>query len=697
MTDDRARPPKPRAAIRVGVTGHRPVADKTDICKLPPEAIPALTATVKDVLGRIAVEAEHVRARHAGVFGAPDRARCMTGTGVEGVVVSGLAAGADQVVAEGGLAHGYRLHAVIPFARDEYRKDHEATETTDAFDRLMDAADARFALDGARGRAPRAYEAAGLVMLANADILIAVWDRNRAEGRGGTAEIIERAIADGMPVVLIHPTQPGDVSVVWTGLRELPPATARVEDLETASLDALGEVVACLLAPPELGEGPPAAAGWAHRLKRVLKEIAPGRAKADHGGDGQHHAAQDPEIPLATYYAETERLRRGRLQRNYPALLAFFGVRSFSEGDRRAQPYVEGTRQSWASFDTACPGQAADVCGAVNDTLLPAFAFADNLAIRYANLYRGATIANYLLAFYAVFFALLGVWPFVGPWAKAVFVVVELVIIARILWNVVAGSLDRWHERFLEYRRLAEVLRPMRILAFVGAPDPIGRPGGKHAPSRSFVPWYARAIRRTLPLPDATVDEDYLAAVRAAAAGSGEAGEDGGSEIEGQIAYHETNVKRMQAIDHKLHSWGEFLFISTFYIGVAFLLVVIVLLVSGMPGLNEFKETWWGAGIKYFTTWSMALLPALGAAFAAIRFQCDFGPSARRSAGTLKTLQAIRQTMLQEADHGAGRGATPKASFALLFDRIMKAVDAMQTDLGEWHALSRTRTLTLPA
>lgn len=712
MTDE-TMPPKPRAAIRVGVTGHRPVKDKNGAYKLAPDTIPDLAVTVGDVLGRIAAAADAVRVRHASVFGAPIPANGVNGTEVEGVVVSGLAAGADQVVAEAGLAQGYRLHAVIPFGRDEYRKDHAETGTTETFDALMDAAASRFALDGTRERAPRAYEAAGLVMLANADILIAVWNGDRAEGRGGTGEMVERAIADGMPVVLIHPATPKEAHVVWTRLHALAPETARFEDVSREPLNVLPTVVTCLLAPPDLGADHHPAPSSRRNIGRFLREITPWPRHHD-----SHHGTQ--KIPLETYLAERQQRKYSLLQRRYPRLLATFDPKkTFGERDRRSGPYVEETRKDWAPYMAACPPGSEDLCEATGKTLMPAFAFADRLAVHYSLYYRGAIVASYMLAFYAVLFALLAVWPVIGTPVKMVLVLLELVIILRILWIVVHGSSGWWHERFLEYRRLAEILRPMRVLALIGAPDPIGRPPGPHAPPQSFVPWYARAIRRTLPLPNATVDAAYLEGARCASATCTSVEGAAASEIAGQIAYHRGNIARMETLDHKLHRWGERLFKTTFYIGIVFIIAAAVVFLTGDAGFYEFKYKAGGYRhidvlgafgitfqhgayyLKYFTTFSMALLPALGAALSAIRFQCDFGSSAHRSRRTLAVLTDLHRAIAPErsAQASVEDESEPEReeTFALLSDRIVKSVDAMQVDLAEWHALSRTRGISLPA
>lgn len=694
-------PPRPRPAIRVGVTGHRLGANAKGEVRLPDAAIPTIAATVGVALDAIAAAAEAVRTRHAGVFAPAGPGPCARGTEVEAVIVSGLASGADQIVAQAALDRGFVLDAVLPFPAGEYRRDHEAAGTTAPYDALLAAARATFALDGSRDAAPRAYEAAGLVMLANVDILIAIWNRAPPGGRGGTAEIVERAVADGMPVVLIEPARPETARLVWTGAEPLPPASARLEDLGKGDRDpTFGAVVEALLAPPLEGAVLPPQT-LALKFCRFARALSPlPRRHHDHDqGPGDHDAGED--IALSTYLGERQRRWHEPIAWCFPLLLGLFACRPFGRGDVRAAPYVAAVAAEWAPFLDAAPAAAPALRAAIATTLLPAFAFADKLGIRYALLYRGAFVGCYALAAIAVAFALTGVIPFVAdaPWWKAGLVTAEVVIIGLILWIVVQGSAARWHARFLAYRRLAEVLRPMRVLALLGAPDPVGRPMGAAGPSDGFAPWYARAIRRTIPLPNATVDSAYLAAVRAAAAECRAADGTPASEIESQIAYHRSTAARAETMEHALHAWGERLFKATLFVGVAFVVVVIWLALTGPPGLAELKDkTWWAYPAKWIVTFLMALFPTVGAALSAIRVQGDFAATAQRSRRSRSRLKRIRAALVGEAPSADGPASEAEPlSFARLSDRTVKAVDAMQTDLAQWHALSRTRPLSLPA
>jgi hypothetical protein len=207
------RPSSP--SLRIGVSGHRVPP------KLPEESEAPLRAHIDRILTAIAATARKANA-----------ARAL-------VIVSSLAEGSDRIVAEAGLAAGFALQAVLPFIRVEYARDFETQTSRREFEELLDRACDVFELDGAADQRPRAYEAAGLFMLANIDVLIAIWDGAVAAGIGGTAQIVERAVADGIAVVWIEPTHPNAMQIsrpsaaVAAGARAGLKSTFRPADVPT--------------------------------------------------------------------------------------------------------------------------------------------------------------------------------------------------------------------------------------------------------------------------------------------------------------------------------------------------------------------------------------------------------------------------------------------------------------------------------
>jgi hypothetical protein len=174
-------PPSVPFVLAVGVTGHRKEA-------LPPDCESELKARLRGLLEQLRSEAEGVRAANADHFAnAPARL----------LFVSPLADGADQIAAELALELGYELHAILPFARDQYRQDLHDEEARKRLDALLARATCTLELPGDTERELDAYVMAGRATVAHSDLLIAVWDGLPPRGRGGTGEVVAFAFDRG--------------------------------------------------------------------------------------------------------------------------------------------------------------------------------------------------------------------------------------------------------------------------------------------------------------------------------------------------------------------------------------------------------------------------------------------------------------------------------------------------------------------
>jgi hypothetical protein len=215
-------------SLRIGVSGHRVPP------KLPEESEAPLRAHIDRILAAVAAAARKAN------------------TATELVIVSSLAEGSDRIVAEAGLAAGFILQVVLPFARAEYERDFETELSRREFATLLLRAGRVLELDGTPDQRPRAYEAAGLFMLANIDVLIAIWDGAVAAGIGGTAQIVERAVADGIAVVWIEPTHPNAMQISPPGFPVRPGARAGLKGtFRPADVPSIVRAVEEILASPK--------------------------------------------------------------------------------------------------------------------------------------------------------------------------------------------------------------------------------------------------------------------------------------------------------------------------------------------------------------------------------------------------------------------------------------------------------------
>jgi hypothetical protein len=610
---DDTSPPRPNAFLRIGVTGHRPGP------KLAADQAAAIRRTVDRLLADIAKKTAEVVARDAWAF---------SGRRPEIFIVSSLAEGADRIVAEAGLAGGCGLNAILPFGRTDYRTDFSSEAAKAEYDTLLASCGAVFELDGKRNAASRAYEAAGLLMLANADLVIAIWDQLPAEGIGGTALIVEQALTADVPVILIDPRTPGEASILWRADSALPTAREGVESIERRPVEAnLADLVDIVLAPPR--------------------------------DETQRNALQ---VLLA------ERQQSWNIAISYPLLLFLLGVRRIRWSDLRTPPKHPDSATRWRDY----------LLGHLNDqslrpidtdTLYRGYSFVDHLSTRYAQVYRSAYVFNYIAGAAAVLLASIGlIYPSADPQAalnfKAVMVAIEIALIASILIVLNRGTARQWHRRWLEYRKLAETLRHLRMLAPTAAAARFDRPSDRAGRAYGWVSWYARAVEREMPVPSVAIDQTYLSAVRDAVRDA---------ELRAQISWNMGNAHAMEAAGHRLHLAGIFLFWATLLICVSFLAIY-------------FTNTELAENLRELTVFLTALFPAIGAALSAIRSQADFETVARRSHETARDLEQLEHAMDREP-----------LEFARLTDRIEKAVDVMMADNAEWHVLFRTRPLSLPA
>ena len=97
-----ATPPRPRLALRIGVTGPRAV---------PAERVQTLVGQVDGILRLVR---EHVRLL---LIDREVASAYEKGGAPNFVLLSPLAEGIDQLVAQSALDEGYCLHVVMPFAQ----------------------------------------------------------------------------------------------------------------------------------------------------------------------------------------------------------------------------------------------------------------------------------------------------------------------------------------------------------------------------------------------------------------------------------------------------------------------------------------------------------------------------------------------------------------------------------------------------
>lgn len=176
-----------RVRLSIGLTAHR---------DLVPEEEPALRAVVRTFF-------QHLRAQFPEL---PLR------------LISALAEGGDQLVAEEALALGIELVVPLPMAQAEYERDFNDANVLARFRNMLDQADVRvlplapgITADAivARGEARnRQYAQLGMFVSSHCQLLLALWDGNPNAAMGGTAQVVEFHLHDVMPNLNIDQIAP---------------------------------------------------------------------------------------------------------------------------------------------------------------------------------------------------------------------------------------------------------------------------------------------------------------------------------------------------------------------------------------------------------------------------------------------------------------------------------------------------------
>jgi hypothetical protein len=168
------------AQIIIGVTGHRKLRNERILAKQVQKIVIKIKETIPE-LKNIPVAFR---------------------------VLSPLAEGADRLATRELLkVSGSQLQVVLPLEKDEYLKDFAHKESREEFNKLLESATSVIQ-PVSNPKRPEAYMEAGRYIVDHCDVLIAIWDGNTANGKGGTADVVDYAREKKCPVFWIHSNDP---------------------------------------------------------------------------------------------------------------------------------------------------------------------------------------------------------------------------------------------------------------------------------------------------------------------------------------------------------------------------------------------------------------------------------------------------------------------------------------------------------
>lgn len=534
---------------------------------LAAEAIESLKSQTHEIIAIIAKELTCAPSLHSKVHCEPARLR----------IISPLGEGADRLIASVALDLASEFNpallttefsAVLPFAQGDYEatfsKDEEAVQarSVDAFRALLAKAEARvLELDGApapdMARA-HSYESMGRFVVRNSDLLIAIWDDQvPPRGRGGTRDTLFYALSQRVPVLWIHAS--GRHPPRWLGeLFDLHSDRATLD----GDLPKLQDYLRAMLHPPK-------------PLGRSFD-------------------------PLVTYLQDKER-KNAMIWRAHSRFVG--SIRKWGGRWHRSRqadtakapiPLVVGVEP------LADPSQSSR---------------AATLARKYQERYR----ASYLLIFVFGTIALAAaVTGLVFGRAELVASWVELLTLVGIASLLIVNKTEKWHERYVSYRLLAELFRLHNHLDILGTSIPgtrISRAAQDHRDK--WVLWFFAACVRNDPLPTGKIDANGVVAKVAKVRDK---------LLRDQIRFHSNREVECHGAAQILGGVGTLLFVLTF-------VTVVVKLTFLHMELSERAAH----GLSFVTV----LLPGASAALFGIRAYEEFETLSEQSTHMLEELNQL--------------------------------------------------------
>jgi hypothetical protein len=424
---------RPRAVLAVGITGHRNIGADAELTR-------SARAAVTDLLRRMTRALDEVVAKDANYF-SDDKPILR--------VVTMAADGADLAGAQAARDCSLELACILPFEIAEYLNDFTSASVPLA-ERIIGTADSRFTLPGTRAEGPRAYERANEVILANVDVLIGIWDGERASGRAGTGDVVQSAVSSGIPVIAIDPSNFSSAQLlVHDDSNEIDRPIAT--DLRRDSLVTdLTPIVRRIVSPPS-----------GSAMRRGLDDL------------------------------NSEPIRSFALRFEYPLLLKIFGVSSI-KAQRNRRDSVNDLPVMLAPRLHQCLQRI------------------DQLANHYGRLTRSSATSGFLIIIVVAFLsASIGL---VFPALSGASIIIQMAVNALVLVDAAVRRRRRWVERWLDYRSVAERLRSLRFLHPLGLGD-LRRTASQYSKRQSWTDWYVRRSERALGAPAGVIRESDILSI----------------------------------------------------------------------------------------------------------------------------------------------------------------------------------------
>ncbi len=640
-----ASEPRVPMTLRIGVAGHR---------ELPQDQLDRIRRQLSECYAAV-----HGAIRSAA---STDVARHLYAPAGDPVIrlISSLAEGADRLCIEPDVVpFEHELAALLPFPSEIYEIDFSpqnsvvcSSEGSIAeYHALLEKLDYGspgaqiIELDGDRTDTTGAYDACGDLLVEHSDMLFAVYDGNHCVDHG-TSYVVDAARKASIPVV--HVSTSGESPVLY--VPAAPAGRGRLPFTE----DAVRQEIHRIVLFEDLLRG--ATTRTEQARAKVLS-----RFDRYAGGDKLYF---DPET--APDFDVQGPIAIKRPYRNVLAR-AFNQFKRWVASPSRVAASREKHRWETAARDGTIP-EATDIPTRASDRFYAAFLRADHLARYYSNVHRSTFLLIYCLAAAALTSAVLSLAlkPYL-PGTVPYIVASELLLLGVIYRLFRQDHRCDYHDRWLEYRCLAELLRPMVYLSLLGksyrpmrarnAAGGIDRElVGHHSVARGWIYIYSETLVRWTGFGNVRLTADRKNQV---------AGFVIDKWLDGQIVYHIDNASTMQVLGERLGRWSKILFFVT--VAAVVLKLIDISLFAAIGVHSEAAALVLGL--------TVAICPILATAAFAIRNHAEFDISAQRSL-TMRSLLISKQREMKAVPRDE-----PVTSLAAKLETIARITAA---DAADW-------------
>jgi len=266
----------------------------------------------------------------------------------------------------------------------------------------------------------------------------------------------------------------------------------------------------------------------------------------------------------------------------------------------------------------------------------------DVTASRYGNFYRSAYWASYLLSSVAVALALLTLGL---PHHSGLFVALELITVFTILLIYLIGSKNRWHAKWLDSRRQAELLRYKPLITLL---DQSRLTAGVHDDSGiTFAKSTESADTANIARDILLNDQQLWPWIK--------------QQLSEQVNYHHRRAHDEHELRHRVHRIAFVCFVLT---GVSVALHLIL------------HSHWLSIAAAFF--------PSLAAALTGVIAHSESERLEIDSTRMVSRLRALLDTLPSPSTELSARGKF-----------VERCLDVLLSDVDDWHVYAKEKTLTL--